>query len=108
MEGWDVWRWCGRMKCVEGCGRVGWCGGGVEECDGWRGVGVVEGVGYVEGWDGGGGGGVGVGGVDRVWGVEGENGGGGGAGIHPSTPLDPEWNVVTTGLPLPRLLEWSD
>ena len=69
------------MGCVEVvwkdevCGGVwkgGVCGGGVEECDGWRGVGVVEGVGCVEGWDGGGGG------MAWVWGCGSGVGCGGG------------------------------
>ena len=37
VKGWGVWR---------GCERV-WFGGGVEGCDGWMGVGVVEGCGRV-------------------------------------------------------------
>ena len=98
---------CGGV-CVEGVWKGGGCGGGVEGCDGWRGVGVVEGVECVEGmgwwWRGW----SGCGCVYRVWGVEGEMGQGGGGGDLPFNPLDPEWDVVTTRLPLPRLLEWSD
>ena len=90
VEGRGVWRGCGGMRWMEGCGGCG--GGGM--CGG-DGV-VVEGVEWM--W-------VCVSGM----GCGGGNGaGGGGGGDLPFNPLDPEWDVVTTRLPLPRLLEWSD